>query len=133
LIFFVIGARSSFRILEHFHATMNHNEGRNVLIYGVGKGGVYALKEFLNNPKLDLRPVGFIEDDSRNKGKQVNGYPVLGTLESLGNILKKHSIPEVILTIGEFPKEKLERLSQICHSCQISLRRFQTRLEDIPT
>jgi UDP-GlcNAc:undecaprenyl-phosphate GlcNAc-1-phosphate transferase len=132
LILFVVGTRSSFRVLEHLHARKNHLQGRNVLIYGVGKGGVYALKKFLNNPKLDLRPVGFIDDDLRNRGKQVNGYPVLGTLESLENILKKNSISEVILAIGEFPKEKLERLSQICHSCRIPLRRFQARLEDVP-
>ena len=133
LLFFVVGARSSFRILEHFQATKNHLRGRNVLIYGVGKGGVNALQEFLGNSRLGLEPVGFIDDDLRNQDKQVNGYPVLGTLESLENILKKNSISEVILAIGEFPKEKLERLSQICHSCRIPLRRFQTRLEDIPT
>jgi FlaA1/EpsC-like NDP-sugar epimerase len=69
----------------------------------------------------------------RNKGKVVNGYPVLGTLESIENILNRNSISEVILAIGEFPKEKLERLTQICHSYRIPLRRFQTRLEDIPT
>jgi FlaA1/EpsC-like NDP-sugar epimerase len=132
LIFLVVGARSSFRVLEHLHVRKNHLNGRNVLIYGVGKTGAYAVREFLNNPKLELRPVGFIDDDSRNKGKVVNGYPVLGTLESIENILNKNSISEVILAISEFPKEKLERLSQICSSRQISLRRFQTRLEDIP-
>jgi len=94
---------------------------------------VNALKEFLDNPLLDLKPVGFIDDDLRNQGKQVNGVPVLGTLESLENILNKNSISEVILTINEFPKKKLERLTQICHSYRIPLRRFQTRLETIPT
>jgi UDP-GlcNAc:undecaprenyl-phosphate GlcNAc-1-phosphate transferase len=133
LIFLVVGARSSFRVLEHLHARTNHLQGRNVLIYGVGKSGVYALREFLNNPKLELRPVGFIDDDSRNKGKVVNGYPVVGTLESLENVLKKNSISEVILAISEFPKEKLERLSQICSSYRIPLRRFQTKLEDMVT
>ena len=92
-----------------------------------------ALNEFLNNPTLALKPVGFIDDDLRNQGKQVNGVPVLGTLDSLENILEKNSISEVILSIGNIAQEKLERLSQICHSSQISLRRFQTRLEDIPT
>ena len=92
-----------------------------------------ALNEFLNNPHLALKPVGFIDDDLRNQGKQVNGYPVLGTLDSLENILEKNSISEVILSIGNFAQEKLERLSQICFSHQISLRRFQTRLENIPT
>jgi FlaA1/EpsC-like NDP-sugar epimerase len=133
LIFLIVGARSSFRILEHFHATMNHSEGRNILIYGVGKGGVNALNEFLNNPNLALKPVGFIDDDLRNQGKQVNGVPVLGTLDSLENILEKNSISEVILTSERIPKEKIDYLSVICSSRQISLRRFQTRLETIPT
>ena len=92
-----------------------------------------ALKEFLDNPLLDLKPMGLIDDDLRNQGKQVNGYPVLGMLDSLENILEKNSISEVILSIGNIAQEKLERLSQICPSRQISLRRFQTRLEDIPT
>ena len=133
LLFFVVGARSSFRILEHLQATKNHLQGRNVLIYGVGKSGANALREFIHNPILGLSPVGFIDDDQRNKGKQVNGYPVIGTLESLESILKKNSVSEVILAINEFPKEKLERLSQICSAYRIPLRRFQTRLEDIPT
>jgi FlaA1/EpsC-like NDP-sugar epimerase len=94
---------------------------------------VNALDEFLNNPNLALKPVGFIDDDLRNQGKQVNGYPVLGTIDSTENILEKNSISEMIVTSDHIPEEKLERLSQICHSHQISLRRFQTRLETIPT
>jgi UDP-GlcNAc:undecaprenyl-phosphate GlcNAc-1-phosphate transferase len=128
----VVGARSSYRILEYLNATRNHNRGRNVLIYGVGKSGANALREFIHNPILGLSPVGFIDDDQRNKGKQVNGYPVMGTLESLESILKKSSVSEVILAINEFPKEKLERLSQICLAYRIPLRRFQTQLEEIP-
>ena len=131
LLFFVVGARSSFRILEHLQATKNHLQGRNVLIYGVGKGGAYALKEFLNNPGLGLSPVGFIDDDLRNQGKQVNGYPVLGTIDSIEKILENNSVSEVIVTSDHIPKEKLDRLSLICSSHQISLRRFQSRLEEI--
>jgi len=133
LLFFVVGARSSFRILEHLHATQNGLRGRKVLIYGVGKTGVHALKEFIENPLLDLRPVGFIDDDLHYQGKQVTGYPVLGSLESLDQILRKNSISEVILTISDLSKEKLEKLSQICSYHKIALRRFQTRLEEIPT
>jgi len=131
LLFFVVVARSSFRILQHLNATRNHLQGRNVLIYGVGRGGVYALREFLNNLSLDLKPVGFIDDDLRNQGKQVNGYPVLGTIDSIEKVLEKNSVSEVIVASDHIPKEKLDRLSLICSSRQISLRRFQTRLEEI--
>jgi UDP-GlcNAc:undecaprenyl-phosphate GlcNAc-1-phosphate transferase len=131
LFLFIAGARSSFRILEHLHLAKNHG-GRNVLIYGVEKGSIYALDEFINNPRLNLSPVGFIDDDQRNLGKQVNGYPVLGSLDSLENILKSHSISEVIVSRDDIPRDKLDRLSEICSSHQIPLRRFQARLEEIP-
>jgi UDP-GlcNAc:undecaprenyl-phosphate GlcNAc-1-phosphate transferase len=82
---------------------------------------------------MGLSPVGFIDDDLRNQGKQVNGYPVLGTIDSIEKILEKNSVSEVIVTSDHIPKEKLDRLSLICNSHQILLRRFQTRLEEIPT
>ena len=91
-----------------------------------------ALNEFLNNPNLDLKLVGFIDDDLRNQGKQVNGYPVLGTIDSIEKVLENNSISEVIVSSDDIPKEKIDRLSMICSSHQISLRRFQTRLEEIP-
>jgi UDP-GlcNAc:undecaprenyl-phosphate GlcNAc-1-phosphate transferase len=132
LVLLVVGARGSFRILEHLHATKNHLQGKNVLIYGAGRGGGNALKEFIDNPGLGLRPVGFIDDDLRNQKKVVNGYPVLGTIDFLETILEKNSISEVILSFDHISQEKLDRLSHFCFSHQIPLRRFQTRLEEIP-
>jgi UDP-GlcNAc:undecaprenyl-phosphate GlcNAc-1-phosphate transferase len=131
LSFFVIGERSSFRILEHLYLSKNRR-GRKVLIYGVGKGSVHALNEFINNPRLDISPVGFIDDDQRNQGKQVNGYPVLGSLNSLEKILENNSVSEIVIISDDISEEKLERLSQICNDHHISLRRFQTKLEEIP-
>jgi UDP-GlcNAc:undecaprenyl-phosphate GlcNAc-1-phosphate transferase len=131
LFFLVTGARTSFRVLEHLHISNNHH-GRKVLIFGVDKSSVQALHEFVNNPRLNLSPVGFIDEDERNKGKQVSGYPILGSIDSLENILKNNSISEVIVTGKNLSEEKLERLSQICNSNHISLRRFRTRLEDVP-
>ena len=131
LFFLVTGARTSFRVLEHFHISNNHH-GRKVLIFGVDKSSIQALNEFVNNPRLDLSPVGFIDEDERNKGKQVSGYPILGSIDSLENILKNNSISDVIITSDTISEEKLERLSQICNDYHISLRRFQTHLEEIP-
>ena len=131
LLVLVVGARSSFRILEHLHISTNHIEGRKVLIYGAGKRGVYALKEFINNPRSGLRPVGFIDDSPRYQGKQINGLPVLGALDSLNSILAENSISEVILCREDLPKEKVHRLTEICRTNRIPLRRFQTSLEEI--
>ena len=131
LFFFVTGARSSFRVLEQLHVSNNHH-GKKVLIFGVDKESIQALREFINNPRLDLSPVGFIDEDEKNKGKEINGYPILGTLDSLEDIIRNHSVSEVIITRDNISEENFDRLCQICNDHRISLRRFQTRLEEIP-
>jgi UDP-GlcNAc:undecaprenyl-phosphate GlcNAc-1-phosphate transferase len=130
LVLLVVGSRSSFRILDHLHMSKNH-KGRKVLIYGAGKRGVYALREFISNPHSDLSPVGFIDDSPRFQGKQIDGFPVLGTLDSFDSILQKNSISEVILCREDLPKEKLRRLVEICNSYHIPLSNYKTRLEEI--
>lgn len=130
LFFMVLGLRSSFRILEYLHE-FAAPEGKKVLIYGVGMNALLALKEIVHNPRLHFSLVGFIDDDERNQGIQVDGYPVLGSLDSLGNILQDHAIAEVIVSRNDIPMERLSRLAQVCSTHRISLRRFQTQLEEV--
>jgi len=132
LFFLVTGARTSFRVLEHLHVSNNYH-GRKVLIFGVDKSSVQALNEFVNNPRLNLSPLGFIDENHRNQGKQINGYPVLGSLDSLGTILESHPASEIIITSDNIAVDVVERLQQICNIHQVSLRRFRARLEEIST
>jgi len=131
LFLMVLGLRSSFRILEHLHE-FTDQQGKKVLIYGVGMPSIQALKEFIHNPRLKLSPVGFIDDDEQNQGIQVDGYPVLGSLDSLEQILQNMPISEIIVSRSDIPRERLSRLAQICSDRGISLKRFQTELEEIP-
>ena len=57
---------------------------RSVLIVGAGDGGRLVLREILRNPDLNLRPVGFVDDDPRKQGVRVDrGLDVLGTTSEL--------------------------------------------------
>jgi UDP-GlcNAc:undecaprenyl-phosphate GlcNAc-1-phosphate transferase len=130
LFLMVLGLRSSYRILERLHDFTN-SQGKKVLIYGIDMNSLQTLKEFIQNPRLNLSPVGFIDDDEQSQGMQVDGYPVLGSLDSLEKILQEHAIAEVIVSRNDLPTERLSRLAQICNAHRISLRRFQTQLEEI--
>jgi FlaA1/EpsC-like NDP-sugar epimerase len=90
-----------------------------------------ALQEFIRNPGLHLNPIGFIDDTYRNLKKRINGYPVLGSLDSLESILDKNSIAEIIIPCSGISEEKLDRLFRICTARHVSLRRYQTRFEEI--
>jgi UDP-GlcNAc:undecaprenyl-phosphate GlcNAc-1-phosphate transferase len=130
LFILMIGTRGSFRILEHLYLT-HENGARRVLIYGLGRSSMDALQEFVRNPSLHLNPIGFIDDTYRNLKKRINGYPVLGSLDSLGSILDKNSITEIIVPRTGVSDEKLDRLFRICTVHHVSLRRYQTRFEEI--
>lgn len=130
LFFMVLGLRSSFRILEHLHQ-FAVSGAKKVLIYGVGMDTLPALKEIIHNPRLNLTPIGFIDDDEQNQGIQIDGYPVLGSLDSLENILQDQAIAEVIVSRSDIPMQRLSRLAEICRTHRISLRRFQTHLEEV--
>jgi FlaA1/EpsC-like NDP-sugar epimerase len=80
---------------------------------------------------LNLTLVGFIDDDEENQGIQIDGYPILGSLDSLESILQEHAIAEVIVSRNDIPMPRLSQLAALCRSHRISLRRFQTQLEEV--
>lgn len=132
LIFFLILAlRSSFPILEYFYET-NHAPKKKILIYGVGQSGFHALKEFIQNPRLNLSPVGFIDEDGRIPSASVTDYPLLGSVDSLERIFQQNDIQEVIVAQNDIPPERLSLLADICRSHGVTLRRFQTRQQQTP-
>jgi UDP-GlcNAc:undecaprenyl-phosphate GlcNAc-1-phosphate transferase len=128
LLLFVAGTRMSFRILDHLH-TSNKPEGKKVLIYGAGKRGLFALKEILNNPRLEIDPIGFIDDSVRFEGRQIHGLPVFGSMNSLEGIIKDRQVSEVIICREALAIQKLDQLKEICRRCQISLSMYHTTFE----
>ena len=130
LFIFMIGTRGSFRILEHLYLT-HENGAKRILIYGLGKSSMDALQEFIRNPGLHLNPIGFIDDTYQNLKKRVNGYPIIGSLDSLESLLDKNSIKEIIVPCTGVSEEKIDRLFRICTAHHIPLRRYQTQFEEI--
>ena len=90
-----------------------------------------ALQEVIRSSGPNLNPIGFIDDTRGNSRKQINGFPVLGSLDSLESILEKKLITEIIVPINAVSQEEFDRLFQICTSHQISLRWFQTLFEEV--
>lgn len=130
LFFLILALRSSFPILEFFYEA-NQARKKKILIYGIGQSGLHALKEFIQNPRLNLSPVGFIDEEGL-PNETVADYPLLGSIGSLEKILQENDIQEVIVAQNDIPPERLSLLADICRSHAVSLRRFQTRQEKNP-
>jgi UDP-GlcNAc:undecaprenyl-phosphate GlcNAc-1-phosphate transferase len=99
--------------------------GRRVLIYGAGDKGEFALREILNNQKLGLTPVGFIDDDVRKRKRRIQGYKVLGGRHDLAKMVKKHKVSEVIVASDKILPENLEATCIVCEDMGVTVRNLE--------
>lgn len=127
---FLVGSRASFRSFREF-VKYKALKGENVLIYGAGRGGQVLLKEILDNKRLGVKPVGFVDDDTTKVGKRLYGYPVMGTGANLEEILEKSPVNGVIISCRDLAGESQERLIGLCRSKDIFLKRFVVNLKDV--
>jgi FlaA1/EpsC-like NDP-sugar epimerase len=103
---------------------------RGVLIVGAGEGGRQVLREIVRNRELGLKPVGFIDDDSRKRGMRIEGVRVRGdTAGDLPRILDEAEPDEVIIAIPSAPGTTRARVVRACRERGIAVRTLPTVFE----
>ena len=129
--FFLAGAR----FLVHFvyerpvRGFSARRDSRRVLIVGAGDGGRLLLRELLRNPQLNLRPVGFVDDDPRKKRMRMEGVDVLGTTEELGHVLEDVEPDEVLIAIPSAPGSLRQSVVRECRERGVPVRTMPTVFE----
>ena len=107
---------------------------RSVLIVGAGDGGRLLLREILRNPDLNLRPVGFVDDDPRKQGVRVDrGLDVLGTTSELARVLEDVEPDEVLIAIPSAPGTLRARVVRACRDRGVAVRTMPTVFELLQT
>ena len=91
------GIRLIIRILKERDVGTIAKIDKHTIIVGADKAGVLVLNEIRSNPKLGMKVVGFVDDNVLMRGMEVQHTPVLGKLEDIPLILKKHPIDEIII------------------------------------
>jgi UDP-GlcNAc:undecaprenyl-phosphate/decaprenyl-phosphate GlcNAc-1-phosphate transferase len=115
LIILVSLSRLSFRLLDE-GIRLGTRNGEKTLIYGAGIGGQMTLREIENNHALGLQLVGFMDDDPRLHGRKIQGYPVFGGESSLEEIIRRHSIRNIIVSFKAKGDEKAKNIEELCAS-----------------
>ena len=126
----VVGSRASFAVIAEA-LQRRRRDGRRVVIYGAGDGGVVAVRELVNNAQHAARIVGFVDDDPRKRRIRVRGYPVLGTFEKLSQLIAAGAVDAVVLSIRSIDGGRLEALQTLCAEHAIPLSRLSIALEQL--
>jgi UDP-GlcNAc:undecaprenyl-phosphate GlcNAc-1-phosphate transferase len=119
----VNGARLSYRVLSVW-TQRSASRGLPVLIYGAGVGGAMALRELLSNQEQGMKPVGFIDDDPRKKGRLIQGLPIFGSLEDARELLESGEARGVIVSSEKLQRERIHELRNLCRETGAKLSYF---------
>jgi Undecaprenyl-phosphate glucose phosphotransferase len=92
-----------------------------VLVVGGGEVGQMIVQKLLYSPGMGYRVVGLVNGQS---ALQVQGAPLLGTVDQLRELIAEHEIDEVIIGEPEATHEELMRVISLCERGRVSIKVF---------
>ncbi len=128
LMVFLGGPRLVYRwVKDHKLLTL---PGTRVLIVGAGRAGEMLVRDLLRNPHGGFRPIGFLDDDLRKKGKEIHHVRVLGKADRIADVAQRYSVDLVMLAVPSATSREMRRLVELCEQAGIPFRTLP-QMEDL--
>ena len=87
--------------------------------------------ELLQNRDLDIRPVGFIDDDPAKRGLRVEGIPVVGRREDLPGLVRQYGVTELLVSMRDIDNTEMHALLIECRGLGVTLRRMRFSIDEV--
>ena len=114
------GAR--FAVRAYTERARDDGAQRNTLIVGAGEAGSAIVRELKQNSSLNYNPVGFVDDDRSKKGVKIHGVKVLGSTDTLHELIIEHHASCVMITIPQAKGRLVERIIAECRECKVDFK-----------
>ena len=131
LFFGLAATRSSFKIFDRISGQQSSLVGERILVLGGGDAGEMALRWILMNPGFGYKPVGILDSDALNVGRQIHGITILGGFEKLEAILKNNKINGIVVTSELRRSEgQYDKILSVCNQfgCWVRVLRLEFEL-----
>jgi len=138
-VLFAVVARNFIRaVLRRFHLS-GHNLQR-ILVVGAGVLGKEVARKLLGHREFGFEVVGFLDDDPGKKNLKFEGLKVLGTLDTVDQILADKNIDQVFVALPvEAHRKTLRVLQAVAKECVevrlvpdvLQYATLQAKLEDL--
>jgi FlaA1/EpsC-like NDP-sugar epimerase len=96
------------------HTKNRHANLKNALIFGAGDVGEMIVREMKLRNDTNYRPIGFIDDDEKKKGKVIHGVEVLGGRTALEMEVEKKKVDEIIISLENVRGKELREVVKLC-------------------
>jgi FlaA1/EpsC-like NDP-sugar epimerase len=120
------GIRFTLRLLsdsvKSISSSIKEKQAKRGLIIGAGDAGALVVRELQKNPELNIKPVGFLDDNPGKMKQQIHGIPVVGTVADLSKTLEHKKIDEVIIAIPSASGAVIRKVADECRLKNIPFR-----------
>jgi len=127
----VAAVRFGFKALRQY-VTTRRQGGRRVILYGAGDAGALTLREIHQNMELNLKPIGFIDDDPSKHGMTIEGVPVLGSFNDFARIMFEHQPEGVLITTDRMTEARRKETCVECTRFDVECMAFQLHIGTLP-
>jgi FlaA1/EpsC-like NDP-sugar epimerase len=119
----LIGAsRISWRLFKDRCLIHTEKQARRILIVGAGDAGAILAREIQSNTKLNMKVVGFVDDDRAKRRQFLYGVPVLGDRSRIPVLVRNLAVEEVIIAIPSAPGSVVRCILEICKGTNSRVR-----------
>jgi UDP-GlcNAc:undecaprenyl-phosphate GlcNAc-1-phosphate transferase len=95
---------------------------KNTLFVGATRKAANLIQDFTTNPHMLYKVVGIVDRQAGRNIEQFEGYPILGDYNDLTELIHKHKIEEIIVTLGKPSREDLMNIIGICDRLQVVVK-----------
>jgi len=116
------GSRFALRILAEESASRRHEKSKRALIIGAGEAGALVARELQKSARINLIPIGFLDDDPQKQKHEIYGVAVIGKIDKLSSVLDSQPVDEVIIAIPSAPGKIIRAVNDVCRAKGIPSR-----------
>jgi FlaA1/EpsC-like NDP-sugar epimerase len=95
---------------------------KETLVVGAGVAGSTIVRELKQNPDLDYKPIGFVDDDVTKLGVRIHGMRVLGTTNDITTLVAEHGVKCVLIAIPSADGKKIDEIISKCSQSKVEFR-----------
>ncbi len=118
----VSGIRVVLRIFSEVFVNFSKEGKKDVFIMGAGDAGELLLRELRRNKVLNLKPIGFLDDNPTKFDKKIHGIPILGSRQDIAKLTNKYKIAEIIVAISSLTEEARAEILYSCEKANVTCR-----------
>jgi UDP-GlcNAc:undecaprenyl-phosphate GlcNAc-1-phosphate transferase len=123
----VVATRASFRLISDA-ANVRRRQARRVIVYGAGAAGQLLVREMRANPRWNLQPVAFLDDDPYKRNRFIMGVPVRGTATDLERVIRSYRVDEIIISTHSLNGHRETLIRSVSDGANIPVRRLHLEI-----